>query len=344
MITIKQLAALAGVSPSTIVNVLHGRSYKVTEETLKRVQTVIKETGYVPNMGGRLLKNRNSRLIGVIITWARRNEENIVQDPFFSEIIGALEHEIRARGYFMMLYTSENAVEGIQMAKSWLVEGLIVLGSLAGDCSIFIRGINIPLVFIDGYFYDDGLPYVNVGLEDRQGAFLMTEYLFRKGHRHIAFLNEGKPVGGSGLERFYGYQDALRYFKLPVFGESYIPLSYKNTERHEFLLNFAQGDMKKYTALFFFSDFYAVDALTFFSDMGLRIPQDISICGFDGNIFASQCRPRLTTVRQVVSDKAIHAVAQLFRMIKKEKLDQRLIRLGVSIIEGGSVQELKPRY
>jgi LacI family transcriptional regulator len=340
MVTVKQLAAMAGYSPSTIMNVLHGRTHKVKPETLKRIQQVIKETEYVPNMGGRLLGNRGSRLIGVIITWARRNEENIVQNPFFSEIIGALEHEIRSCGYFMMLYTSESAAEGIRMAKSWLVEGIIVLGSLADGCSLFMRRTNIPLVFIDAYFNDDGLPYVNVGLEDRRGAFLMTEYLIRRGHRRIAFLADGDPIVGSGLERLFGYRDALEQYKLPVFDEDYIPLSYKCTERHDFLREFARHKLKTYSALFFYSDFYAVDAIAFFSDINIRVPDDISICGFDGNIFASQCRPRLTTVRQVVSDKAIQGAAQLFRLIRKEPLENPIIRLGVSLSEGDSVKTI----
>jgi LacI family transcriptional regulator len=241
----------------------------------------------------------------------------------------------------MMLYTSESAAEGIRMAKSWLVEGIIVLGGLADGCSLFMRKTNIPLVFIDAYFHDDGLPYVNVGLEDRRGAFLMTEYLIHKGHRRIAFFVDGNPVAGSGLERLSGYRDALRQYKLPVYDEDYIPISYKYTERHDFLREFARSRLKNYSALFFFSDFYAVDALTFFSDMNIRVPGDISICGFDGNIFASQCRPRLTTVRQVVSDKAIQGVAQLFRLIRKEPLENRIIRLGVSLSEGDSVKTLR---
>jgi len=340
LITIKQLAAKAGVSPSTVVNVLHGRSNKVKEETFKHVQKIIKEAEYVPNMGGCLLKNQESRIIGVIITWARRDEENIIQDPFFSEIIGVLEHEIRIRGYFMMLYISESAAECIKMAKSWLVDGLIMLVGLADDCSLFMRKINMPIVFIDSYFHDDGLPYVNVGLEDRQGAFLMTEYLIRKGHRRIATLADGNPVAGSGLERLNGCRDALKQYGLPVDTLDYVSISYKHSERHEFYRKFVLTKMRKYSALFFFSDFYAVDAITCLFDMGIHVPDDISICGFDNNIFASQSRPRLCTVCQSVSDKAIYAVAQLFRLIAKEPLENRIIRLGVSLCEGDSVKDL----
>ena len=342
VVTIKRLAEMAGVSPSTVVNVLHGRTHIVKDATFRRVQKVIKEADYIPNMGGRLLKNRESRIIGVIITYSHRDEGNIVHDPFHSEIIGVLEQEIRARGYFMMLYTSVNAAESIHMAKSWQVDGLIVIGGFAEDFSLFIQKISIPTVFIDGYFFNDGLPYVNVGLEDRHGAFLITEYLIHKGHRRIAHLSVGDPTPpiGSGLERLMGYRDAMKQYKLPVSPSDYIPISYKFGERHEFYKKFAQKNLKKYSALFFFSDFYAVDAMAFFYDMGIRVPSDISICGFDNNIFAAQSRPRLSTVCQSVCDKAMHAVAQLFRLIKKEPLENRVIRLGVSVHHGDSVQDL----
>ena len=341
MTTIKQLARLAGVSPTTIMNVIHGRYHKVKDETLEKVQRVIKETGYVPNMGGRLLKKQDSRLIGVLITWARREEQNVAQDPFFGEIIGSLEREIRLHGYFMMLYISENAEECIRMAKSWLVDGLIVLGCMADDSAYFMRNAPIPLVFIDAYFHDDGLPYVNVGLEDRRGAYLITQYLIQKGHQHIAFLaNNGKPPQGIDRERLGGYRDALREHGLPIDEDDYLLISYRVDERHEFLRDFAHTSMKKYTALFFSSDFYAVDAIATLYDEGIQVPTDISICGFDGNIFAAQCRPRLTTVKQSVSGKAVCAVSMLLSLIREETPSQHSVRLDVSLVIGNSVKDL----
>ena len=94
MVTIKDMAEMAGVAPTTVSNVLHGRTKKMSKETLARVQKVIDECQYVTNMGARLLANYGSRIIGVIISYGRREEQNAIQDPFFSEVIGALEKEI----------------------------------------------------------------------------------------------------------------------------------------------------------------------------------------------------------------------------------------------------------
>ena len=137
MVTIKDMAEMAGVAPTTVSNVLHGRTKKMSKETLARVQKVIDECQYVTNMGARLLANYGSRIIGVIISYGRREEQNAIQDPFFSEVIGALEKEIRLNGYFMMLYTSGNVEESLKIASSWNIEGLVVLGD--ADCGDFYR-------------------------------------------------------------------------------------------------------------------------------------------------------------------------------------------------------------
>ena len=93
----------------------------MSPDTLRRVQQVIEESNYVSNMGARLLANYGSRLIGVIVTYDRSRDQSAVQDPFYSEIIGALEEEIRKNEYFMLLYTSANVDESVRMASAWNV-------------------------------------------------------------------------------------------------------------------------------------------------------------------------------------------------------------------------------
>ena len=120
-ITVKELAALTGVSPTTVSNVIHGRYHKMRPEILERVQKALADNNYVANMAGRLLGNYGSRLIGVIMMYSHRDELNVAQDPFHGEIIGSLEYRIRDAGYFMMLYTSKNVEESLRIAVSWKV-------------------------------------------------------------------------------------------------------------------------------------------------------------------------------------------------------------------------------
>ena len=331
MITIKGIAELAGVSPTTVSNVINGRDKKMSPETLEKVRAVLAETNYVSNMAGRLLANHGSRIIGLIMLNARRDEKNAIQDPFLSEIIGALEYEIRTAGYFMMLYTAASVEESLRMADAWKVEGLIVLGSNAKDSQKFMRTKKIPLVFIDSYPYDDGLPYVTVGLDDYHGGYIMAQYLAGLGHTRIAFLADAKVPEGVDYERLEGCKAALAEHRIPFHDSDFIHIDSHYKKRHETLCAFVTIRLSTYTALFFASDFYAVDSINLFEDKGIRIPQDISVCGFDDNIYAIQSRPKLTTVHQDVSQKAAHAVQQILRLIRTGDSSPFTVRLPVSL-------------
>ncbi|MDR1588015.1 MAG: LacI family transcriptional regulator [Treponema sp.] len=174
MITIKQIAVLAKVSPTTVSNVLHGKTDEMTPKTLKRVQRVIKENNYVSNMSGRSLAKYGSKIIAVVKIKKNRKDDRITHDPFFTEIIETVEHEVRTRGYFMMLYVSADVDECLRMAKAWDVEGMIICGCGAGGCTQFIRNSGVPVVFIDSYFHPEGGP---------------------KGPAHYRFIHRGAGAG-----------------------------------------------------------------------------------------------------------------------------------------------------
>lgn len=337
MPTIKELAELAGVSPSTISNVLNGRSHKMKPETLEKVEQVIKETNYVSNMAGRLLANHGSKIIGVFLTYTRGEERNAIQDPFFSELVGSLEYEIRSAGYYMMLYTTTSVEESLRKAASWNVEGIIVQGAMPWDCPKYLGNDSFPVVFIDSYYDNDvksaTLPFVNVGLNDREGGKLVAEHFYNCGHRRLAFLADGTPTIGVDNERLRGFADKLNELGIEFSEDNnYIPISYKRSERHVFLKDFAKNQLQNYDALFFASDFYAVDAMNVFYDLGINVPNDISIAGFDDNIYSVHCRPKLTTVRQNVSQKGHNAVELLLKQINGELTENYDLKLPVSLI------------
>ena len=187
MATIKEIAEKTGVSPTTVSNVLHGRTAKVSEKTLKAVQAAIKSENYTPNMGASLLAHSVSRIIGVIVFMDARSGETIFQDPFAATMIGALERESQRNGYFMMLYATNDPEAVLKLVHNWKLDGLIVFWVSADICSVIRKNTDIPLVFIDCYFNDDELVYHNVGLNDYQGSYEMTWYLIKAGHTSIAF-------------------------------------------------------------------------------------------------------------------------------------------------------------
>ncbi|WP_341878245.1 LacI family DNA-binding transcriptional regulator [Defluviitalea saccharophila] len=340
MVTIKELAERAGVSPTTVSNVLHGRTNKVSPETLQRVEQVIKEANYVSNMGARLLANNGSKIIGVLINYGRSDINSPVQDPFFSELIGALEGEIRTQGYYMMLYMAKNVEENLKMALAWNVEGLIAVGFDKDSCAKMKQNTQKPIVFIDCYFHDDDLLYTNVGLQDKEGAYEMTKYLLDNGHRKIAFLADDRHPVGVDAERLEGYKLALEEKGIQFQKEDFIFIGRDKEERTKVLDGIIKNVIGAYSALFFASDFYAANAIYYFNDHNIKVPEDISVVGFDDNVYATLSRPMLTTMHQDVTQKATIAIQYVLDLIAGRKIEVHDIKLSTRLVIRGSVKKL----
>jgi LacI family transcriptional regulator len=209
--------------------------------------------------------------------------------------------------------------ENIRKSQSWNAEGIVVTGPTPAESRQFADLANVPIVFIDGYFEDSATNYANVGTEDRQGGYLMARYLLEQGHRNIAFVAEQfPPLWGNEKQRCLGIRDAFAERGLDwTEKDNYISISYVPEERHAQLLELHQS--RRFTALFFISDYFAADTISFFADKGIRVPEDISICGFDDNQYATLVRPKLTTIKQDVTTKAIRGVELLFSLIGKKE-------------------------
>ncbi len=339
MATIKEISRKAGVSATTVANVIHGRTNKVSAATLHKVQAIIDSEKYAPNMGAMMLLHNNSRIIGVIMFTEPRHNETVLEDPFSSAILGAMERDIRAAGYYMMLYVSSDEDEVVCLSKSWKMDGLILVWVPSKICSIINSSIDIPLVYIDCFFNDDDHVYYNIGLEDKKGGYEVTKYLLSMGHTNILFLPCNPIFPGGDSERFAGCKQAFSERGLTLPDTAKLPLPYDRMKREKIYLEIS-SKKAGYTALVFSSDYYAAEALTFLQDCGLRIPQDISITGFDDNIFSRLVTPRLTTVHQDSSEKGRLAIEMLMRLIRGEAVKQPRITLPIYLQIRDSVRKL----
>ena len=337
MATIKEIAEKIGVSPTTVSNVLHGRTAKVSEKTLKAVQAAIKSENYTPNMGASLLAHSVSRIIGVIVFMDARSGETIFQDPFAATMIGALEREIQRNGYFMMLYATNDPEAVLKLVHNWKLDGLIVFWVSADICSVIRKNTDIPLVFIDCYFNDDELVYHNVGLNDYQGSYEMTWYLIKAGHTSIAFLADRKILIGSDKERFNGFKQALDDASISDGTSAFVPLSKDGAKRRQIYEALCKTNVP-FTALFFSADYYAAEALSFFQRRGIRVPERFSIAGFDNNMYAQVVNPPLTTIHQDIVRRGEIAVEMLMKLIRKETVCEPNIRLPVRLVLRDSVR------
>ncbi|HCU29394.1 MULTISPECIES: LacI family DNA-binding transcriptional regulator [unclassified Sphaerochaeta] len=339
MATIKEISRKAGVSATTVANVIHGRTNKVSAATLHKVQAIIDSEKYAPNMGAMMLLHNNSRIIGVIMFTEPRHNETVLEDPFSSAILGAMERDIRVAGYYMMLYVSSDEDEVVRLSKSWKMDGLILVWVPGKICSIINSSIDIPLVYIDCFFNDDDHVYYNIGLEDKKGGYEVTKYLLSMGHTNMLFLPCNPIFPGGDSERFAGCKQAFSERGLTLPDTAKLPLPYDRMKREKIYLEIT-SKKAGYTALVFSSDYYAAEALTFLQDCGVRIPQDISITGFDDNIFSRLVTPRLTTVHQDSSEKGRLAIEMLMRLIHGEAVKQPRITLPIYLQIRDSVRKL----
>lgn len=339
MIRIKDIAEKAGVSPTTVSNVIHGNTKRVSAETIGKIQRILEENNYVPSMAARLLSRNSSNIIGVIITYTKNKTRRVVQDPFISEILGALEEEIRSRGYFMMLYAAEETMEVFKLASTWNVAGLIILGFSEKDCVNLGKQTDTPFVTIDSYFDTYKNRFVNIGLSDYEGGLLMGRHLADYGHSRILFLSDNDY--GVDHFRWLGFCQAMQERGLVCEKERRLILCRDDGERSRQYVQILPR-LKQQTALFFASDYYAVECINYLKEQKIRVPEDISVAGFDDNILAEIVRPRLTTVRQEVSRKAEAAIDSLLKLLegKAEEITERDIKLPVELISRDSVAKL----
>jgi len=335
MITIKEMADMLGVSSTTVSNVIHGKISEVSPGTVKKVQKMLDDFEYVPNMNARNLAQNESRIIGIALKARKDKYENMMKDPFMGEIIGAIEKSARAKGYFVMLYISDEIDEIAQYVSSWNVDGLILIGMVQDDCLKVKHKCKKPMVLIDSYSPAEVMKYSNVGLEDTKGSLEMTRYLIQNGHTRIAFLSDNYV--GVDYKRFKGYQMALEEAGMECEESNFILIRPGELEDSLKEIYELSAD---YTAYFCVSDYYAALVMNYLKDKGKKIPRDISIVGFDDNIYGKLVRPALTTVHQNPSEKGEIAVDILIESIKKKNDEIASVALPTRLVIRDSVKKI----
>ncbi|MEY8352807.1 LacI family DNA-binding transcriptional regulator [Lachnospiraceae bacterium 54-53] len=337
MITIKKMAEMLGTSTTTVSNVIHGKTGEVSPAMVEKVKRLIEEYDYVPNINARNLARNKSGIIGLVMKASQDKYENLIKDPFAGELTGAVENCVRAKGYFTMLYISDDIGEIINSVASWNVDGLILFGIQKADGILMRKKVKKPMVFVDCYFNDSIFEYANVGIQDRKGCYEITKYLIGKGHRRIAFLADN-CVGGD-YERFKGYKDAVMEAGITYDEDDFIMLQPRGADL-TLLFSDVYRRREDFTAFVCASDYYAAIIMNYLIDRGVRIPEDLSIVGFDDNIYSRMVRPALTTVHQDVSEKSRLAVEKLFRMIHEDDIEENYTKLPVYVVERDSVKDI----
>lgn len=332
--TIKDIAQQAGVSVTTVSNVIHGAKSHVSAETLEKINEIIRKNNYVPNMSARALVNKSSRIVGVINREFGKPGERLVEDPFLSMMIRSIERELHNRGYFMMMATVNSIQELHSLFTNWNMCGMIFISMFEDDFFRQVEETKIPCVCIDSYIENSGV--VNVGIEDRKGGYIATKHLIEYGHKNIAFVSPRIFERGVIRERYEGYVQALSEAGLSVKEENLLTID--NMEDGKKVGHMLAG-RRDLTAAFATADILAAGILSGLAEEGLRVPDDLSVVGFDDMFVSSLMIPPLTVVKQDMQKKGFTAVDVLVDSIEGKSFQQNTI-LPVELVQRKSVRSI----
>ena len=151
-IRICDIAEELGVSTATVSNVIHGKTHKVSSETVQRVQELLEKRQYIPSMAGILLAQNDSRIIGIVVNDHKKYESHVLEDPFIAASLNALSSEIDRAGQFMMVKATTKADDIIRFASMWNLDGMVLIGFCEEDYQLLRNHMRIPFVAYDGFF------------------------------------------------------------------------------------------------------------------------------------------------------------------------------------------------
>ena len=327
-VRISDIAEELGVSTATVSNVIHGKTKKISEETQKRVMALLEEKQYIPSMAGILLARNSSRIIGVFVNDHEKYEGHTLDDFFISSSLNYLSTEIEANGQFMMVKKAKNAEEIIQFASMWNMDGIVVIGFCDQDYMYLRNHMRIPFVVYDGYCENPERIF-NITIDNYDGGFQTGNYFRERGHKRALCIADNDIC--VDMERYQGFRDGFASGTV-----AFVMIPMRKEERWEYYRR-NLSMFQSITAVFAVSDYYAMDLICFLQEQGIRVPEQISVAGFDDIPMCRMFCPTLTTVKQDGALRAKIAVEKLGEL-KMGKLIQNEIRLPVSLVVRASTK------
>jgi LacI family transcriptional regulator len=292
-VTMKDLAQQLGRSVSVVSRVLNGKAdeYRISEKTQKLVKETASERGFSVNLVARGLRLQKTDTIGLLIP--------DIANSFFALIVRAVENTARRRGYSTILCDSEND-ENIEQACVSLLENRSIDGLLVAPVAKTTGNIlrlhqrNFPVVIIDRFSHDTDIPYVTTN--NLQGAYEGTKHLISHGHRHIAFI-QGVPNAVPSIERRKGFENALKEHGIAPQEELVRGKEFHEQDGFDSAIHLLNRNPRP-TAIFTSSSLGALGAMRACIKLGIKIPDELSIIGFDEHPYAQLLSPPLTTIAQ----------------------------------------------
>ena len=332
-VRISDIAEELGLSTATVSNVLHGKTKKISDETVRRVQALLEKRQYVPSMAGILLAQNSSRIIGIIVNDHEKYESHTLDDVFIATSLNFLSEEIEKSGQFMMIKKTTSPEEIIKFASMWNLDGMVLIGFCDEDYMYLRNHMRIPFVVYDGYC-DNAQRIYNITIDNYDGGFQVGRHFKKLGHKRALCISDNCICVDK--ERYDGFCEG---FGKENCGFMLIPM--KKSERLDFYHKNLDS-LRNYTAVFAVSDFYAIEFMYFLQENGISVPDEISVAGFDDTPMCTLVSPTLTSVKQDMSLRAKIAVEKL-RELKERKEAETTIMLPVTLIERKSTKHINER-
>ncbi|OZU88325.1 LacI family transcriptional regulator [Virgibacillus indicus] len=290
MATIQEVAKKAGVSAATVSRVLNNRN-SVKEKTRMRVDQAIRELNYEPSVLGRNLRNSESRLLLVLIP--------SISNPFYTEIINGIEDTAIGKGYNILLCETDSNPKReaiyFNMVRNRLADGIILMDPTVNRKNLHDLACKHPIIQCSEFDENGTISYVTI--DNELAAYQAVKHLIKIGKKKVALINSDEKFLYA-RERRSGYEKAMKEFGLPIESKwirSVEQLGFESGQQAmRSLLN--EADMPN--AVFAVSDVLAIGALKEINSIGLKVPEDIAIIGFDKISFSNMTHPTLTTIAQ----------------------------------------------
>jgi LacI family transcriptional regulator len=325
-VTLKELAVRAKVHPSTISRVANNDpGLRIASSTRARIEALLRETGYQPNGIARGLKLRQTKVLAVVIP--------DVTNPFFAALFRGVEDAAAPRGFNVLLCNTDGSPERqrshLQSLEARRVDGVILASSYLKDPGVRdLRRQRVPYVLVNRFSDDGEDPFV--GADDMLGGQVATAHLLKLGNTRIGHL-AGKPTVSTGVLRRRGYLAALALAEIPADPQLVVESGY--TEEGGALAARRLLSLRDPpTALFAVTDMAALGAVEAARSMGLRIPEDVAIVGYNDIPLASRVSPGLTTMHVPIHEFGSVAVGLLLEQIESDEPTLRRVRFAPDLV------------
>lgn len=331
--TIKDIAKICGVGVSTVSRAINNHP-DINPETKTRILKAIKEHNYIPNNSARNLKRLDAKAIAILVKG--------ITNPFFSEIIRVMESEINKNKYTLVLHhvdDAENEVDvAIQLIKEKRLRGIVFLGGYFSHTEAELLQLQVPFVLstIDVAGQVKKEVYSSVTVDDYSESYKLIRYLCELGHKDIVIITTDENDQSIGKLRLEGYRQALKDYQIKEKKELILSMEdqvpqYTMKNGYMVMKHFLEKKLDC-TAVFAISDELAIGASRAILESGRKIPDDISVAGFDGIDTVRFYNPSITTIRQPIEEIAKESIHVLFDLIKKSKKYQHRVFEGELLV------------